>query len=152
LRVAHHQLNGVYVRALAATSEQRCSNPSARNSASANARRMSARSSDIVQRWPRPAGRCSSTKRTISVGKKILIETLRDIHDLATVPVVLIGMHGFRRKITHLQQLTGRIAQWVEFKAASIDDALLLARRTGRSEIAPELVRKLHETARGSVR
>jgi DNA transposition AAA+ family ATPase len=84
--------------------------------------------------------------------RRRLIETLRDVHDLATVPVVLIGMHGFRRKITGFQQLTGRIAQWVDFQPSSIEDALMLAKELAEVGIGAELVRALHKAANGSVR
>jgi DNA transposition AAA+ family ATPase len=85
-------------------------------------------------------------------GKKVLLETLRDLHDLSNVPVVLIGMKDFRRKITGLQQLTGRIAEWVEFMPATADDAVMLARGLCEVDVANDLVRKLHDASKGSIR
>lgn len=84
--------------------------------------------------------------------KTSLIEMLRDIHDLASVPVVLIGMHGFKRKISYLQQLTGRVAQSVDFQPATIEDAQALAQELAEVKIGADLVRKLHAETRGSVR
>jgi DNA transposition AAA+ family ATPase len=145
-------LNGVYVRALATTTpssllESICKELGiGKRATNINA------VEDIVRKLAETGRPLFIDESDYLVGKLRLIETLRDIHDLATVPVVLIGMHGFSRKITHLQQLTGRIAQLVEFEAASIDDALLLSRELAEVTIAPELVRKLHDAARGSVR
>lgn len=84
--------------------------------------------------------------------KTALIEMLRDIHDLASVPVVLIGMGGFQRKIRYLRQLTGRIAEAVEFLPATFDDAQALARELAEVVIAPDLVQKLYGDSRGSIR
>jgi len=86
------------------------------------------------------------------LGNKRLVETLRDIHDLSTMPVVLIGMQKFRSKISDLPQLSGRIAESVEFQAASFDDVTLLARHLLDVEVTPELLARLHEAALGSVR
>ncbi len=86
------------------------------------------------------------------VEEKRMVETLRDLHDLASVPVVLIGMAGVHRKIAARQQLSGRIARWVEFKPCDLDDAGSLARDLCEVEVAPDLVERLHQAAAGSVR
>lgn len=86
------------------------------------------------------------------VENKRLVDTLRDIHDLATVPVVLIGMAGIQRKIRGREQLAGRIAQSVEFAPASAADALLLARHLCEIDVAEDLVARVHAKASGSMR
>lgn len=86
------------------------------------------------------------------VDQKRLVETLRDIHDLASVPVILIGMAGIQRKITERQQLSGRIAQWVEFQPATAADARMLASELAEVEVADDLVQQLHQASHGSVR
>ncbi|MGO1072593.1 AAA family ATPase [Lysobacter sp. CA199] len=86
------------------------------------------------------------------VDKKALIDTMRDVHDLASVPVVLIGMKDFDRKLSTSEQLAGRIAQWVEFKPASIEDAKLLAMQLCEVGVGDDLVAELHARAGGSVR
>ena len=83
---------------------------------------------------------------------KRLVETLRDIHDLASVPVILVGMQNLRRTVSTREQLSGRIAQWVEFQESSLDDARVLARELCEVEVADELVQRLHTSARGAVR
>jgi DNA transposition AAA+ family ATPase len=85
-------------------------------------------------------------------GSKRLLETLRDLHDLSSVPVILIGMADFKRRIIHREQLAGRIAQWVEFKPADIEDARILANSVCEVEVADDLLAELHSTAKGSMR
>lgn len=81
-----------------------------------------------------------------------LLETLRDIHDLSGVPLILIGMADFRRRIMHREQLAGRIAQWVEFKPADLEDASALAACICDITVAPDLLAHLHTTSKGSMR
>jgi DNA transposition AAA+ family ATPase len=81
-----------------------------------------------------------------------LVDTLRDLHDLSSVPVILIGMAGIDRRISLSPQLSGRMAQWVEFKACSIDDAKRLAAELCEVALTDDLVAELHGRAAGSVR
>lgn len=81
-----------------------------------------------------------------------LTETLRDIHDLSTVPVVLIGMAGIQRKLGQRQQLSGRIAQWVEFGPADLEDARALSDGLCEIPVADDLLERLHRAAGGEVR
>ncbi|MFP4131295.1 MAG: AAA family ATPase [Thiohalospira sp.] len=83
---------------------------------------------------------------------KKLTETLRDIHDLSTVPVVLIGMAGIQRKLAQRQQLSGRIAQWVEFGPADLEDARHLADALAEVEVQDDLLERLHHASGGEVR
>lgn len=80
-----------------------------------------------------------------------MLESLRDLHDLTGVPVVLIGMEGLSRKIKHRPQLTRRISQWVEFQRASMDDARILADTCCEVEVGDDLLLLLHQQAKGSV-
>lgn len=61
------------------------------------------------------------------VEKRQLVNVLRDIHDMSTVPVVLVGMHGIEKKIKDNEQFTGRIAQWVKFEGLDVRDARMIA-------------------------
>jgi hypothetical protein len=114
------RLNAVFVRALATTT------PSSLLESICKELGIGKRSSnvqtveDIVAKLAETGRPLFIDEADYLVGKHRLIETVRDIHDLATVPVILIGMHGFRRKITHLLQLTGRIAEWVEFSPSTV--------------------------------
>lgn len=86
------------------------------------------------------------------VGSKRLVETLRDLHDMSSSPLLLIGMADFRRKIMHREQLAGRIAEWVEFRPADLEDATTLASTVCEVEIAEDLLDRLRVSARGSMR
>ena len=81
------------------------------------------------------------------VERKLLTDTLRDIHDLSTAPVVLIGMHGIERKIRSNPQYTGRIAHWVVFEGIDMEDARLLADGLCEVEVADDLLAALHKEA-----
>lgn len=84
--------------------------------------------------------------------KKNLAETLRDVHDLSEAPLILIGMADFRRKVVHREQLAGRIAQWVEFRPADLDDARTLVDAVCEVDVGDELLERLHKATGGSMR
>lgn len=50
------------------------------------------------------------------------IETLRDLHDLTGIPVVLMGMQEFKTKLGKFRHLFDRISEIVEFKPFSKED------------------------------
>lgn len=85
------------------------------------------------------------------LGNLKMLETLRDIHDLSGMPVVLIGMEGIERRLVHRQQLARRISQWVEFLPSDFDDARILADTVCEVEIEQDLLQALHTEAKGSV-
>lgn len=80
-----------------------------------------------------------------------MLEALRDLHDTAGVPVVLIGMDGIQKKITHREQFARRISEWVEFKPLDAVDAQVLASSICEIAVADDLVAKLHAAAGGSM-
>jgi DNA transposition AAA+ family ATPase len=86
------------------------------------------------------------------VQQQRLVDTLRDLHDLSSVPVILIGMQGIDRRISLSPQLSGRMAQWVEFKPATAVDARSLATQLCEVEVADDLVADLHAKTGGAVR
>jgi len=145
--------NGVYVRALASSTPSSILRTIAREldiePRQSNVETVEA----IVQRLAETGRPLFIDEADYLVDQKRLVETLRDIHDLATVPVVLIGMAGIQRRIKSRLQLTGRIAQWVEFQPASAADLQLLAQQlVDAVAIAPELLHQLHEASHGSMR
>ncbi len=81
------------------------------------------------------------------VESKRLTDTLRDIHDLSTVPVILIGMHGIEKRIRSNEQFTGRIAQWVAFQGADHEDARMLADGLCEVEVRQDLLDALYAEA-----
>jgi DNA transposition AAA+ family ATPase len=81
-----------------------------------------------------------------------MVETLRDFHDLALVPVVLIGMDELPRKIATLEKLSGRVSQWVHFRPCDLADASKLAAELAEVEVDDDLVAAVHKASAGSVR
>ena len=81
------------------------------------------------------------------VEKKLLTDTLRDIHDLSTVPVILVGMQGIDRRIRANPQFTGRIAQWVQFEGLDHEDARILADGLCEVGVEDDLLDALHKEA-----
>ncbi|MCU1282939.1 MAG: putative prophage MuSo1, transposition protein [bacterium] len=79
------------------------------------------------------------------------LDTLRDIHDISKMPVLLIGMAGIERKLKSRLQLARRITQWVEFLPADLDDARLLARDVCEVQLDDELLADLHGAAKGNI-
>lgn len=104
------------------------------------------------------ATRLNETRRPLFVdeanylsGNKRMLETLRDIHDLTDVPVVMAGAENIERKVIHHAQLARRISQWVEFKRADIEDAIILAETVCEVDLADDLLALLHKQAKGSM-
>jgi DNA transposition AAA+ family ATPase len=81
------------------------------------------------------------------VENRRLTDTLRDIHDLSTVPVILVGMHGIEKRIRGNEQFTGRIAQWVSFEGIDLPDARLMADQLAEVAIGDDLLADLHSEA-----
>lgn len=86
------------------------------------------------------------------VESKRMTETLRDIHDMATVPVILIGMGGIDQRLAHRKQLTGRVLQDVRFTKLSTADAAQLAAELCEVSIQPDLLQVLTKATDGSAR
>lgn len=146
------RLNGAFVRALATTTPSSLLESICRELGIGKRASNVGTVEDIVRRLAETGRPLFIDEADYLASQKRLIETLRDIHDLATVPVILIGMHGFRRKLTHLQQLTGRIAQWVEFTPSTMSDAKKLATELCEVRVRDDLVARLHQETAGSVR
>lgn len=81
-----------------------------------------------------------------------MLECLRDIHDTAKVPVMLVGMEGFESKVSHRPQLHGRISQKIEFRPMDLEDTALMATSLSDIQLSPELLEQLFKETRGSIR
>jgi DNA transposition AAA+ family ATPase len=79
------------------------------------------------------------------------LDTLRDIHDMAKMPVLLIGMKGVQAKIANRLQLARRITQWVAFLPADAADARVLADTVCEVGVDDELLADLHGEANGNI-
>jgi hypothetical protein len=83
---------------------------------------------------------------------KKLLDTLRDLHDMSTTPLILIGMKNFQRRVTHREQIAGRVSQWLEFQPADLKDARTLCDEVCEVKVNDELLSALHRGAGGSMR
>lgn len=144
--------NGVFVRALATSTPTSLLESICKELCIAKRARNVAAVDDIVQGLWTANRPLFIDEADYLVDQKRLIETLRDIGDLAQTPVILIGMKGIERRITERPQLYNRIAQWVEFQPATFEDTQLLARELCEVTVKDDLLRQLHQQAAGVVR
>ena len=147
-----NRVDGAYVRAYAVWTPAAMLGAIIHELGGVAARSCARTLDDIIDRLgnrPRPLI-IDEADYLISSGR--MLETLRDLHDATTAPVVLIGMDGIQRAIQGRRQLTGRITQWLHFRPADLDDAHVL--RETLSEVGPDdaLLARLHGAAKGSVR
>ena len=81
-----------------------------------------------------------------------LLETLRDIHDISDMPVVMIGHSGIERKMVHRKQLYSRISHWCEFLPLDLEDTGVMARTLSTVRLDEELLEYLHQQCNGNAR
>lgn len=58
-------------------------------------------------------------------GRQKVIETIRDLADLAEVPFILVGMGRIRDNLTRFPQIASRVSGYVRFNCADLDDVKL---------------------------
>jgi len=143
-----NQCNGVYIRAMRLWSPKTMLTAIAREldldiSKMNNGEMVEA----IIQRLAETGRPLFLDEADYLVESRRLTDTLRDIHDLSTVPVILIGMHGIERRIRGNEQFTGRISQWVGFAGIDPADARLLANGLAEVQIADDLLADLYQKA-----
>lgn len=82
-----------------------------------------------------------------------MIETIRRIHDVAMVPVILMGEEVLPQRLTKWERVHGRILQWVQTEEATIEDVRHLAPIYAKGvRIAPDLLDRVRQASRGSIR
>ena len=89
------------------------------------------------------------------VEKRRLINTLRDIHDLAQTPMILVGMKDFVKKLKAAldqRQFADRVAFEMEFQPTDFEDTQLTAHELLDIEIDDELLRRVHVASDGNMR
>lgn len=85
----------------------------------------------------------------------VLLDAVRDIHDISGAAVLLIGMEHFVRRLISLQeqeQFVSRITQNVQFKALDREDAAELLSVIGEVGVEPDLVDRLFKETGGNAR
>ena len=80
-----------------------------------------------------------------------MLDILRDIYDLTSTPVILIGMDQIARRIQDNGRFARRITQWMEFKGIDLDDARTLADTICEVKLADDLVRHLHRETKANI-
>jgi DNA transposition AAA+ family ATPase len=144
--------HGVYVRALAMSTPTSLLETICRELNIAARARIAQTVEAIVSKLAENGRPLFVDEADYVLGQARLVDTLRDLHDLSSVPVILIGMAGIDRKISLSPQLAGRMAQWVEFQPCTAQDAKQLARELCEVTVADDLLAELHTRAAGSVR
>ena len=79
------------------------------------------------------------------------LDVLRDIHDTAKVPVILVGMSGLEGRLVHMRQLTRRISVNVTFEPCDLEDARLVADTLCEVTVEEDLLVHLHTVSRGCI-
>ncbi len=146
------RVNAVYVRAmatwtpfsmLAAIMRELDAEPKSRNSAMVD---------HIVRQLAREDRPLFVDEADYLADKRQLLDTLRDLHDMSTTPLILIGMKDFQRRVMHREQLAGRVSQWLEFEPADLEDARTLCDEVCDVKVADDLLAAIHRAAGGSMR
>lgn len=74
-----------------------------------------------------------------------LVELLRDLHDLSTIPVILVGDETMLPRLQRREQLFSRLAQIVEFKPLDREDIGKVAKELCDVEVADDLLDRIHQ-------
>jgi len=145
-----NQVNGVFVRALALTTPSSLLGSIARELNMRPRGSCAAMVEAIVEQLAATRRPLFIDEADYLVEKKRTVETLRDLHDLSDVPVILIGEEDVDRKLASLKRLTRRLAQAVRFAPCDMADARLLADGLAEVRVADDLLERLHLEANGS--
>lgn len=82
-----------------------------------------------------------------------VIETVRRLHDVSGVPVILMGEETLPQKLQKWERVHSRMLAWVATEPASAEDVRHLAPIYARGiEVTPDLMDRIHKDSRGSVR
>lgn len=81
-----------------------------------------------------------------------MVDALRDLHDLTSAPVIMIGMPPIEAAIKRWPQVTGRLQQRVRFEPCDVEDASILARTLCEVGIEDVLLERLHREVKGEIR
>ncbi|WP_341893850.1 ATP-binding protein [Ferrovibrio terrae] len=80
------------------------------------------------------------------------IETLRDVHDMCGVPIVLIGMEGLVKSLRRRPQVAQRVGAEIIFQPLNHADATQVAKQLCEVQLAEDLIDKLFKASQGSIR
>jgi len=147
-----NKCNGVYVRAMSLWSPSSMMKAISKELDIAPVRSLSDMADNIVIKLAETGRPLFLDEADYLLDQKRMVEALRDLHDLSTVPVILIGMAGIQRKIQMRKQVSGRLAQWIEFRPCDLEDVRMLASGLCEVDVADDLVANLHTKTHGLAR
>ncbi|UXN07541.1 AAA family ATPase [Bartonella sp. HY761] len=78
-----------------------------------------------------------------------IMETIRDFADLGDIVFILVGMGRLRDNLTSLPQIASRVAQYVHFEPASLDDVRLFMNSICDIPVSDDLVGFVTQVTRG---
>ncbi|EAU53561.1 AAA family ATPase [Mariprofundus ferrooxydans] len=147
-----NQCNGVYVRAWAVWSPSAMLEAISSELNLPKMRSLASMAAAIVAKLEETGRPLFIDEADYVIEQQRMVETLRDLHDMSAVPVILIGMEGIHRKIQARKQVSGRLAEWVEFTPCDLDDARLLADGLCEVIVDDDLLAALHKSTHGLAR
>lgn len=81
--------------------------------------------------------------------KKEIVETIRDFSDLGDIPFVMVGMGKIRDNFVRFPAVSSRVAQYVRFERAPLDDVRRFLDLKCDAKVSPELVEFVHRATGG---
>lgn len=86
------------------------------------------------------------------IRREELLETLRDVHDLTNVPIVLVAEGRGREALARKSERAWRrVSQVVEFKNLTVTDVQVMGKELALLDIPPAQAALIHEQAGGGV-
>lgn len=82
-------------------------------------------------------------------GKSKLVDTIRDLADLAEVPFILVGMGRIRDNLTRHAQSATRVTRYVKFEAADFSDVAQFLALKCEVKVAEDLAHFVHRATGG---
>lgn len=79
-------------------------------------------------------------------------DTLMDLQDMSTVPIILVGMKDIKKEIKKSDKFDNRFLIDVEFEALDMNDARLITDQLCEVNVADDLLADLYKFARGNTR
>ena len=75
------------------------------------------------------------------------IETLRDLHDKADIPIIMVGMNLAQRKISRYKHIQDRITEVIKFNVFMLSDVQEIVQQLSEIEFSKEAVALMHTNA-----
>ena len=85
-------------------------------------------------------------------GRKAVIETMRDLSDLAQVAFVLVGMGSIRDNLTRFPQIGSRVSGYVRFERADLEQVQYFLAEACAVPVAEDLARFVTQATSGYTR